>query len=301
MFLMNYIVSVPVNENVASFIGKKGSDEGITFFNRKMDADVIVAIMPYTREERLYQSLAETMLISGQIVISTETVDKFLGEIIVAASLLEKRSIVLNENDVSKIVNGLLKDYEVCGREELLGKIVAHKEQHDGDLRIDVDKAFPVKGIGTVVLGVVTRGVVKVHDNLYHSSGKQVMIKSIQSQDVDVQEAGYGTRVGLAVKGIEYEEMDKGDLLTSKQFPKAKGITAMLKTSSFANEKIEAGKRYLLVSNFSHVVAKVDELDGQSAKLSFEKPIAILQGDSFMLIRDQSPRIFASGKASATF
>ena len=295
---MNYLVSVPVNENVASFIGKKGSDEGITFFNRKMDADVIVAIMPYTREERLYQSLAETMLISGQIVISTETVDKFLGEIIVAASLLEKRSIVLNENDVSRMVNGLLKDYEVCGREELLEKIVAHKEQHDGDLRIDVDKAFPVKGIGTVVLGVVTRGKVKVHDNLYHSSGKQVMIKSIQSQDVDVQEAGYGTRVGLAVKGIEYEEIDKGDLLTSKQFQKAKGMTATLKTSSFANEKVEAGKRYMLVSNFSHVIAKVDEVDGQNAKISFEKPIAILQGDSFMLIRYQSPRIFASGKAS---
>ena len=297
---MNYIVSVPVNENVASFIGKKGSDEGIIFFNRKMDADVIVAIMPYTREERLYQSLAETMLISGQIVISTETVDKFLGEIIVAASLLEKHSIVLNENDVGKIVTGLLKDYEVCGREDLLAKIVSHKEQHDGDLRIDVDKAFPVKGIGTVILGVVTRGKVKVHDNLYHSSGKQVMIKSIQSQDVDVQEAGYGTRVGLAVKGIEYEEIDKGDLLTSKQFAKAKGMTAVLRTSSFANEKIEAGKRYMLVSNFSHVIAKIDEIDGQNAKMSFEKPISILQGDSFMLIRDQSPRIFASGKASAT-
>ena len=295
---MNYIVSVPVNENVASFIGKKGSDEGIIFFNRKMDADVIVAIMPYAREERLYQSLAETMLISGQIVISTEAVDKFLGEIIVAASLLEKHSIVLNENDVSRMISGLLKDYEVCGREDLLGKIVAHKEQYDGELRIDVDKAFPVKGIGTVVLGVVTRGKVKVHDNLYHSSGKQVMIKSIQSQDVDVQEAGYGTRVGLAVKGIEYEEIDKGDLLTSKQLQKAKGMTAVLRTSSFANEKIEAGKRYMLVSNFSHVIAKVDEIDGPNAKISFEKPIAILQGDSFMLIRDQSPRIFASGKAS---
>ncbi len=292
---MNYIVSVPVNENVASFIGKKGSEEGMVFFNRKMDNDVIVAIMPYTREERLYQSLAETMLISGQIVISTETVDKFLGEVVVAASLLDKRVLVLNENDVTRIVTGLLKDYEVCGRDELLAKIVSHKEQHEGDLRIDIDKAFPVKGIGTVLLGVVTRGVVKVHDQLHHSSGKTVMIKSIQSQDVDVQKAGYGTRVGLAVKGIEYEEVVKGDLLAAKPFSKAKAAVAALRTSSFANEKIEAGKRYLLVSNFSHVVVKVEEAEGQSAKISFEKPVSVLQGDSFVLIREQSPRIFASG------
>ncbi len=292
---MNYIVSVPVNENVASFIGKKGSEEGMVFFNRKMDNDVIVAIMPYTREERLYQSLAETMLISGQIVISTETVDKFLGEVVVAASLLDKRVLVLNENDVTRIVTGLLKDYEVCGRDELLAKIVSHKEQHEGDLRIDIDKAFPVKGIGTVLLGVVTRGIVKVHDQLHHSSGKTVMIKSIQSQDVDVQEAGYGTRVGLAVKGIEYEEVVKGDLLAAKPFAKAKAAVATLRTSSFANEKIEAGKRYLLVSNFSHVVVKVEEAEGQNAKISFEKPVSVLQGDSFVLIREQSPRIFASG------
>ncbi len=218
----------------------------------------------------------------------------------VAASLLDKHSIVLNENDVTKIVAGLLKDYEVCGREDLLAKIVAHKEQHEGELRIDIDKAFPVKGIGTVILGVVTRGKVKVHDSLYHSSGRQVMIKSIQSQDVDVQEAGYGTRVGLAVKGIEYEEIDKGDLLVPKQFQKAKGATVTLKTSSFANEKIEASKRYLLVSNFSHVVAKIDEVDGQNAKMSFEKPMSLLVGDSFLLVRDQSPRIFASGKISST-
>ncbi len=296
---MNYIVSVPVNEDVAAFIGKKGSEEGLIFFNRKIDNDIIVVMMPPNKEDKIYYNLAETMLISGQVVISTETVDKFLGEVIVAASLLGKHAIVLNENDISKMINGLLKDFEVCSRNELLARIVAHKEQHDGDLRIDIDKAFPVKGIGTVILGVVTRGKVMVHDSVYHSSGKQVSIKSIQSQDVDISEAGYGTRVGLAVKGIEYGEVDKGDLFTAKPFQKVKGMTASINISSFANEKMEPGKRYMLVSNFSHVVSKIEEVDGQNARISFEKPISVLQGDSFMLIRDQSPRIFASGKITS--
>ncbi len=296
---MNYIVSVPVNENVAAFIGKRGSDEGLIFYNRKMDQDIIVAMMPSNREDKVYYNMAETMLIAGQMVISTETVDKLLGEVIVAASLLDKRVLVMNENDVSRMINGLLKDFEVCGRDDLLEKIVSHKVQHDGDLRIDIDKAVPVKGIGTVILGVVTRGKVKVHDSVYHSSGKQVIIKSIQSQDVDVTEAGYGTRVGLGVKGIEYDEVDKGDLFTAKPFQKAKSAIVALKTSAFANERIEENKRYVFVSNFSHTIAAIDEVDGQNAKVSFEKPISVLQGDGFLLVREQSPRIFASGKVTS--
>ncbi len=31
---MNIVVSVPLNENLASFIGKNGSANSITFFNR---------------------------------------------------------------------------------------------------------------------------------------------------------------------------------------------------------------------------------------------------------------------------
>jgi hypothetical protein len=42
----------------------------------------------------------------------------------------------------------------------------------------------------------------------------------------------------------------------------------------------------------------IDEVDGQNAKMSFENPISVLQGDGFMLIREQSPRIFASGKVN---
>ncbi len=295
---MNYIVSIPVNENLASFIGKKGSENGLVFYNRKLDENLIVAIMPANKEDKVYYNMAESMLIAGQIVISTENVDKLLGEVIVAASLIEKHAIIINENDVSKMVSGLLKDFELCSREEVLSKIVGRNEQHEGDIRIDIDKAFPVKGIGTVLLGIVTRGKIKVHDSVHHSSGKVVTIKSIQSQDVDVAEAGYGTRVGLAVKGIEYDEVEKGDLLLAKPFKKSGAMSAELKVSAFANEKIEPQGRYMLVSNFSYTFCRIDEVQGTAAKIGFEKPISILEGDSFMLIRERSPRIFASGKVT---
>ncbi len=292
---MHYVVSVPVNENLASFIGKKGSDEGLAFYNRKTGDDVIVAIMPAGREGVVYHSLAESMLIAGQIVISTESVDKLLGEVIVAAGLLGKHAIITNDNDVAGMVGGLLKDYEVCGKDELLSKITSHKEQHEGEVRIDIDKAFPVKGIGTVLLGVVTRGTLRVHDSLYHSSGRQVMIKSIQSQDVDVQEAGYGCRVGLGVKGLEHDEVDKGDLLMQSQFQRVKSVSAAISVSPFSKEKVSQDSRYTLVSNFSRSVCKVEAVDGNNVKLSLERPLAVIKGDTFLLLCESSPKIFAAG------
>jgi selenocysteine-specific translation elongation factor len=294
---MHYVISVPINENVASFIGKKGSEESLIFYNRKIDNDVIVVLYPSNDETKQHYAIAESMLLSSQIVISTASIDKLFGEIIVAASLLTRRVVVLDENDVSKILaNGILKNYTLSTKEELLSKIIASKVPEGGEInRVDVDHAFPVKGIGTVALGIVTSGKVKVHDTLYSTSGKQVSIKSIQAQDVDIAEAGIGTRVGLAIKGAEPEDIDKGDLLLSKQTSRSKSANTSIKTSALANEKIEVGSRYTFVSNFTHVLAKVEQYDGKNATLSFEKPISILKGDQFLLIREANPRIFASG------
>lgn len=298
---MNYLVSVPINENVASFIGKKGSEESLVFYNRKIDQDVIVALYPLNDETKMHYAIAESMLLAGQIVISTESVDRLFGEVVVAASLLDKHVIVLNENDVSSLLaNGILKNYTISSREDLLAKITSVKNVQAGQPRVDVDHAFHVKGIGTVVLGIVTSGVVKVHDALYSTSGKQVMVKSIQSQDVDIQEAGVGTRVGLALKGAEPDDIEKGDLILSKPAQKSRGASASIKVSGLANEKIEPQSRYTFVLNFSHVICKIESCEGNAAQISFEKPISILEGDTFLLIKETNPRIFASGVITAT-
>ncbi|MCL4365290.1 MAG: hypothetical protein M1569_02620 [Candidatus Marsarchaeota archaeon] len=292
---MHFLVSVPINENLASFIGKKGSEDGLVFFNRKLGDNTIVAIMPANKEDRVYYNMAESMLICTQIVISTETVDKSLGEAVVAASLAGKHIIITDDNDVSGIVGGLLEDFEVAPMDALLDRITGRNEVHEGRLRIDVDKSFPVKGIGTVALGIVTNGVVKVHDTLYSGDGKQATVKSIQSQDIDVAEAGYGTRVGLALKGIEHNDLGKGDLLLAEPYRRTRAARISLRISPASKEAIEPQGRYMFVSNLSRAFCKMEEVGADSARVAFEKPLSVLSGDRFLLIRDASPRIFASG------
>ncbi len=292
---MHHIVAIPIDKSLAEFIGKKGSENGITFYDRKSDSDVIVALMPTDTQEKPY-SIAESMLLAEQIVLSTASIDRSFGEMLVASSLLGKHVLITDENDIGNLLaGGVLRDFEIVGKEALLERILAKKtEQKEGRVRIDIDKAFPVHGVGTVALGIVTGGVVRVHDVLQHSSGKKATVRSIQSQDVDVKEAGMQTRVGLALKGIEHDEIEKGDILSSEPVAKSMAATAELKVSEIAKESVSDATIYQFVSNFSHTNARLKQSGGEFS-ISFEKPVCVLPGDSFILIRSRQPRLFASG------
>ncbi|MGC8586442.1 MAG: EF-Tu/IF-2/RF-3 family GTPase [Candidatus Micrarchaeia archaeon] len=294
---MNTIVGLPFDEELARFIGKKGSENSITFYNRKMGNDVIVALQP--NMERFY-SLLEVLTISDQVVVSTKSIDKALGEVIIALSLLEKSAIFTDDNSVDDLLKGLKIKYRIASRASLIEAILEARRgmgaSASNGARIDIDKAFNVKGVGTVVLGIVTKGVVRVHDTLYHSSGKSIIVRSIQSQDEDIEEAGEGTRIGIAIKGMEYDEIEKGDILASRQIPSAKSISIEISKSPLVGEQMEQGNLYGIGCNFSYSKAFVESIDKNLARLKLEKPLPIEAGEVCLLERQAVPRIFASGK-----
>lgn len=294
---MDYVIAVPLEKKLAEFIGKKGSENSISFYDRKMDNNVIVALVPTSLEEKFY-AVAEAMLLSSQIIMSTANIDKNFGEMLLACSLLSKHVIFTSDNNIDQFLSGIkLKDFEFTTKDELLQKILAYKQPNVMQgVRIDVDKAFDVKGIGMVALGIITQGSLKVHDSLSHSSGKAIDVKSIQSQDVDIAEAGCGTRVGLALKGITSEEMQKGDLLSKVKIDRKSSIKVKIMMNSLSPEEIKTGGMYSLIANFNNVVVKVEDFSGGVATLKLEKASAIEKGDTILLIREKVPRIFASGE-----
>lgn len=64
-----------------------------------------------------------------------------------------------------------------------------------------------------LVLGKVVSGKVNQYDNLkLLPSGVEVMVKSIQMHDDNVDEAISPARVGLSLKGVKPEELSRGDV-----------------------------------------------------------------------------------------
>jgi selenocysteine-specific translation elongation factor len=107
-------------------------------------------------------------------------------------------------------------------REKLMAR---EPEVRTGPTRVSIDHSFPVKGLGTVCLGIVDQGVVKKHQELrIFPTDKKTQIRSIQVHDNDVDEASSGSRVGLAVKGAEPEDIGRGTILAEE------GILSVKKT-----------------------------------------------------------------------
>ena len=296
---MNLIISVPVDEGLASFIGKKGSSNGIAFYNRRLGDDIIVVLFPSQEDEKVY-ALAQSLLLSSKVVLSTAGVDRRFGEALVAASLLGRTTLLTEENDATALLRELgISDCRVVSRGELLDAVRANPgnaEMDNAPVRVDVDKAFPVKGIGTVALGIVTRGVLKQHDKLYHASGKQLTVRSLQSQDEDIVSAGIGTRIGISLKDIGDEEIDKGDLLTLNLVKKSRRISISYKMCKASVEEVKEGAQYGLAHGFSYSECAVDKVGDGELELDLKAIFPAEVGDEVLLVRKKIPRIFASGK-----
>ena len=101
---------------------------------------------------------------------------------------------------------------------EITVKQTVHQKSHEtaGKGIVPVDAHFNVKGVGVVVLGSVAQGMIKKHETLkVLPTEKTAQIRSIQKHDDDAESAIAGDRVGLALKNIESEDLDRGFVLTS--------------------------------------------------------------------------------------
>ena len=104
-----------------------------------------------------------------------------------------------------------------------------------------IDRSFSVKGVGTVALGFVLSGTVSLHDQLRLVPGpldKRADVKGIQVNDVDIESAGRGIRVGLSLRGVEPSDLEKTYWLDDGSFQVTDSLTLDLKKSSFYHPEV---------------------------------------------------------------
>lgn len=104
-----------------------------------------------------------------------------------------------------------------------------------------VDRAFSVKGVGTVALGFVLAGGVKIHDQLRPVPGPEALrvdVKGIQVNDVDVDSVGRGIRVGLSLRGVEAKDLEKSHWLDDGSFALTDSPAFGLERSPFYKQEI---------------------------------------------------------------
>jgi elongation factor 1-alpha len=159
----------------------------------------------------------------------------------------------------------------------------------DQPLRVPVQDVYTITGVGTVPVGRIETGVLKVGDKVvFEPAGKQGEIKSIEMHHERMEKAEPGDNIGFNVRGIGKDDVRRGDVMGLQSKP-PKVVTEFTGQIIviFHPRAIAVGYTPVLhahtaqvAATFTEIIRKIDPRTGQTMQ---EKPDFIKQGDSALV------------------
>jgi len=300
-------VTATIGKTVAPSLGKKGTSSDVTLYNFKLQDSVLSFVEPSSYPDKI-QSLVSSLNMADQVVLKMDAVDVAFAETVVALDALGmgKGYLIMGGGAVEDTIKAFAKDsvissYPVVGEQvvELREKLSKLEVDSSGDAIVQIDHSFSVKGVGTVALGVVKKGVLHKHDELtIYPEKRKVLAKSIQVQDTDVEEAAAGVRLGLALKDVSPEDVSRGRILsTSDSIESTNALEVDLTLSKYSPRQVGEGDVFLVNAWLNYVQARVvsgsvSKGETKKVKLSLEKELAIMPGRIALLDPSQKmPRV----------
>lgn len=169
--------------------------------------------------------------------------------------------------------------------------------------RMPVDRAFTVRGTGTVVTGTIWSGRVAAGDALLVQPGNQpVRVRGVQSHGADVPAALPGSRAAIAVSGANLSALGRGAWLTSDPaWPVTTLVRADVTILPDATHVPRAREWLRLHVGTADVGARVVSPGGplqpggsRPARIVLQEPVLVRAGDRFVL-RLASPPVTIGG------
>jgi selenocysteine-specific translation elongation factor len=288
--------------------GKRGTLSDIVLYDRKLKDRILTFIAPISFPDKI-QTLPQVLNMTDFVVLNITQLDKYLAEQIIAINSLDIRngfllhSYDIDEQRLNQMIKGTaIEDFKKIESLDILKNEInnLHSNSKEGDLLMPIDHSFDVKGVGTVLLGGIKQGRIKVYDKLrILPSNKEALIKSIQMHDDPVDESSSPSRVGLAVKGVSPKEIERGDIICSGDTMKTAVreilVTDFLK-NKYYNGEITDTQTYLLSVGLQIKPVKI-LINNSKILLSLEKPIAYYEKQKFLILKPDSKttRIIAEG------
>jgi selenocysteine-specific elongation factor len=289
-----------------------------------IDAVVLViaadeSVMPQTREHfeicRLLGVPDGLIAITKADLADAETIDLVTMEArdLVAGSFLAEAPVVVLSAKTGVGIEAFRLALVDLGRR-------ARRRASGGVVRMPIDRAFSVRGFGTVVTGTLLSGSVRVDDELVLLPGeRRVKVRGVQVHGEVAESGEAGQRVALNLGGIDLDEIGRGDsLLTPGTLAPTRMVDAKLQVvRSVAT--LRHGARVRFHQGTGEIlgrvaVATVLPADGQGVivgdsgrsgaevpgggqayvRIRLESPAVLSRGDRFIL-RAYSPPVTVAG------
>ena len=258
---MHLTVGVFGDQELAKRLGKKGTTNDIAIYNHGSSEGVLTYVCPNSEK---IQPLLQVLNMIDLPVIVIKEMTKETGETLIGIDEMKfgKGFIITEvEETVRQFIKGTsLENFEFTDEKSLRTKLLETKKERGQELYISIDNYFNVKGIGTVILGIVRSGKVNLHDKLIMEPlGKEVTVKGIQSQDKDIKETELGMRVGLNLKGVDVDEIKRGFVLC-RSIDKSNEIKIKFNRNKFFKQEITKGMHVFLSVGLQAATCNIDSV-----------------------------------------
>jgi elongation factor Tu len=171
---------------------------------------------------------------------------------------------------------------------------------YDSPFMMPIEAVHTIPGRGTVVSGRVERGIVRVGDAVeiigLSNDGAEVVVTGTQAFPKDVPAARAGMNVGLLLRGLKRDEVQRGQILSApgviKPFAVGRAEIFVLNTNEGGRHtSFSTGyspQFYFGVTDVSGIISVTDDLPvmpGDRAEVAFKlhKPVGIEAGVRFAL------------------
>jgi len=234
-------------------------------------------------------------------VLSARELSRTLAEQVVATDLFSPPSGIifapgpLVPDQLTPILKGTaLERFPIASSHfevmDYLSSTDRHARKAEGTIVL-VDQAFEVKGVGTVILGKVHAGPVKVHQKLkVLPAGGEAQVRSIQIHDDDHQEGPVGVRVGLAVRGVDVKDLARGTVLCeSPAVHVVDTVEGEFAGNKFFKPSPAAGQVVHVMSGLDGVPGRIEEAGSGRMSVKLERGLARVQGLPLILAALDAP------------
>jgi selenocysteine-specific elongation factor len=283
------------------------------------------SIMPQTREHfdicRLLNVKAGLVALTKSDLVDEELLELARAEVedFVRGSFLDGAPIVPVSSRTGAGIDAL--------KQELLKLAeTTQPKAVDAIPRLPVDRAFSVKGFGTVVTGTLIAGQLAVGDDVQvFPDGPKTRIRNLQVHGKDTNHALAGQRTAVNLQGVDVSQVPRGTVIApAGRVSSTSLLDARLNLLPSASRPLSQRARVRLHHGTAEIMARVVILEGDAqpgegpgatsgfsdaemkpakkiepgasglVQFRLETPVTALPGDRF-IIRSYSPQVTIGG------
>ena len=281
------VVDVPGHEDFvrSMLVGATGIDLGLLV----VAADE--GVMPQTREHLLILELLKipriVVALTKSDLVDTEWLSLVRAEVqsLFDASNTPSPPVVACSSRTGAGIEELR-----AALSEALG--IAPPRAVDDLFRLPVDRAFSIRGTGTVVTGTVWSGELRPDANVrVLPGGKTARVRRIEQHGVSADRARAGGRAAIALAGLDVGDVPRGSvLITDESWQATSMFEALVGVASDLVDRLTPRTELRVHAGASEAGARIvfaaAETGGESsvfARITTDAPIVLRGGDRFVI------------------